>query len=317
MTKPRLVITRKVFDSTLNELSPFFEIDANQADTLFTVEELAQKAAGADALLVVASDPMRADFLNQLPKLKMLATGSVGTNHIDLNYCHAHQINVSNTPDVLTEATADMAWALLAATARRVTEAEQFLRAGQWDRWAFDQFLGAPIHGATLGIAGMGRIGSAVARRGSGFSMPVIYHNRSALPSEQAAGATWVSKDELLARSDFLVLLTPYSPNTHHWIGQSELAKMKSSAILINIARGGIVDDSALASALESGVIAGAGLDVFEGEPQVNPHLLALKNLVLTPHIGSSTRPTREAMAMLAAKNLVAWAQGHVLLTPV
>ena len=204
-----------------------------------------------------------------------VATGSVGTNHIDLAACARRGIVVSNTPDVLTEATADMAWTLLMATARRVTESERWLREGHWDRWAWDQFLGADIHGSTLGILGMGRIGSAIARRARGFEMRVLYSNRSAAANAVELGATRVERDRLLAESDHLVLVLPYSTDTHHTIGAAELARMKPTATLINIARGGIVDDVALAAALQEGTIAAAGLDVFEGEPGIAPELLA------------------------------------------
>ena len=195
------------------------------------------------------------------------------------------------------------------ATARRITESEHFLRAGQWTQWRYDLFAGADVHGATLGVLGMGRIGQAIARRGAlGFGMPVIYHNRSRLdaPTEQALGARWVSKDDLLRQADHLVIVVPYSPASHHLVGAAELALMKPSATLVNIARGGVVDDAALAEALQARRIAAAGLDVFEGEPSVHPALLALRNVVLTPHIASASLPTRRAMADLAARNLLA-----------
>ncbi len=315
--KPILAISRKIFPDSLALLQQHFEVRDNQVDRVLTPEQLVAHAQGAAALFVVASDSVNADVLAALPQLKLIATGSVGTNHIDLNACKVRGVAVTNTPDVLTQATADMAWALLMATARRVTESEQWLRQGLWDRWAFDQFLGAPVHSATLGIVGMGRIGSAVAARARGFDMTVLYHNRSQSPEAARLNAQWVTKEQLLAQADFLVLVLPYSPQSHHWLDAEAIAQLKPSSIVINIARGGIVDDSALVSALSRGIIAGAGLDVFENEPQLNSALLSLKNVVLTPHIGSATAQTRGAMSMLAAKNCVQWAQGTPLLTPV
>jgi lactate dehydrogenase-like 2-hydroxyacid dehydrogenase len=218
----------------------------------------------------------------------------------------------TNTPGVLDDTTADLAWALLMATARRLPAAERWLRNGEWKGWQFIQWLGSDVHHATLGILGMGRIGQTVARRALGFDMKVLYHNRTPLAADQAAAirATWVDKETLLRESDFLVLLLPYSPATHHCIGAAELALMKPTAHLINVARGGIVDDEALISALRQRRLSGAGLDVFEGEPKFNPGFLELDNVALTPHIGSSSRATRMAMAMTAADNLIAALSG-------
>ncbi len=220
---------------------------------------------------------------------------------------------------MLTETTADFGFALLMATARRVTESEHFLRAGKWQRWSYDMFSGSDIHGSTLGIIGMGRIGQGIARRGAhGFGMQVIYHNRSRLDAsaEAQCKATYVSKQKLLVRADHVVLVVPYSAESHHTIGAAELALMKPTATLINIARGGIVDDAALALALQQRRIAAAGLDVFEGEPKVHPDLLACTNVVLTPHIASATVPTRLAMANLAADNLIAFLVDGKAVTP-
>jgi glyoxylate/hydroxypyruvate/2-ketogluconate reductase len=229
------------------------------------------------------------------------------------------KVLATNTPDVLTETTADFGFALLMATARRLTESEHFLRAGQWGRWRYDMFAGSEVHGSTLGILGMGRIGQGIARRGAhGFGMKVIYHNRTRLSSELEAQcqARYVSKQELLANADHLVLVLPYSAESHHTIGAAELAAMKPTANLINIARGGIVDDAALAEALRERRIAGAGLDVYEGEPQLNPALLTVPNVVLSPHIASATIPTRMAMARLAADNLISFLVEGKPLTP-
>ena len=316
-TRPRLVISRRIFDESIAALSPHFDLIHNQDDAVLKPDELIARASSADALFVVASDKIDSGLLSAVPSVKMIATGSVGSNHIDLEYCAKHGISVSNTPDVLTEATADLAWALLMACARRVTESEQWLRNGQWDRWAFEQFLGKPVYGATLGIVGMGRIGCAIAQRAQGFAMPIVYHNRCVSPQAQLLGARWVSKDDLLAQADFVMLVLPYSAQSHHWLNARALRQLKRNAIIINIARGGIVDDTALAEALMQGRLAGAGLDVYENEPHVNPALLALKQVVLTPHIGSATTQSRLAMSMLAAENLIAWATGSPLITPV
>jgi len=315
--KPRLLVTRQVFDEVLEALSGAFEIQGNPDDAHWSADELRARAAGCDALFVVATDRVDAALLESCPRLRMVATGSVGHNHIDLAACAARGIAVSNTPDVLTEATADMAWALLMATARRVCESEHWLRAGHWGRWAWDQFLGADVHGATLGIAGMGRIGSAVARRAAGFSMRVLYCNRSESREAGALRAQRVDRDTLFAQADHVVLVLPYSPATHHFVSGRELALMKPTATLVNIARGGIVDDAALARALREGRIAAAGLDVYENEPAVLPALLEVPNVVLTPHLGSATRSSRLGMAMLAARNLLAFAAGQPLPTPV
>jgi gluconate 2-dehydrogenase len=234
---------------------------------------------------------------------------AVGYNNIDVPACTAHGVLVSNAPDVLTETTADFGFALMMAAARRVAESEHFLRRGEWTKWSVDLFAGADVHGATLGILGMGRIGRAIARRGArGFGMPVIYHNRSRLAADVEAGlgARYVDKDELLAAADHLVIVVPYSAESHHLVGEAELKRMKPTATLTNIARGGIVDDAALARALRDRTIAAAGLDVFEGEPSVHEGLLTVPNVVLTPHIASASLPTRRAMAALAVDNLIA-----------
>ena len=311
--KPRLLITRKVFPEVMHALSQAYEVQANPDDALWSPAEFHARLANCDALFVVATDRVDEAALQAAPHLKIVATGSVGYNHIDLAACSARGIAVTNTPDVLTEATADMAWALLMATARRISESERWLREGQWGRWAWDQFLGADVHGATLGIVGMGRIGSAIARRAAGFSMRLLYCNRSAASNAGELGAERVELDALLAQSDHVMLVLPYSAATHHLIGARELACMKPTATLVNIARGGIVDDAALAQALHAGRIAAAGLDVYENEPQVHPALLAQRNVVLTPHLGSATRSSRLGMAMLAARNLLAFAAAEPL----
>ena len=316
MSLPKLLITRRVYDSVLDSLSGAFDIQHNQdKDEPLTKPDLIQKLADKDYLLSTVVDRIDEEVLAAAPGLKCIASGAVGTNNIDLKACADRGIAVTNTPDVLTETTADFAWALLMATARRLTEAEQYLRQGQWKGWSFDQLTGVDVYGSTLGILGMGRIGSAIARRAQGFGMTVLYHNRR--PASDEARARYVEKDVLFKESDFVVLVVPYSPQTHHIVAAKELALMKTSACLVNIARGGVVDDKALVQALQSGSIRAAGLDVFEGEPALDPGFLTLSNVVLTPHIASSTRATRGAMMQLAADNLLAHAQGRALLTQV
>lgn len=315
--KPRLLITRRIDPAVLAHLEAHFAVEANQADEDWTVAALHARLADRDAALVVASDRVDAAFLAAAPRLRMVSTGSVGVNHIDLAACRARGVLVTHTPAVLDEATADMAWTLLMATARRVSEAERWLRDGHWQRWAWDQFLGGDVHGSTLGIVGMGRIGSAIARRARGFDMKLLYCNRRPSPAAGQLAARRCSLDELLQAADHVVLVVPYSAETRHLIDARALALMKPTATLVNIARGGVVDDQALAAALQAGQLAGAGLDVYEHEPAVHPALLACRNVVLTPHIGSATRSCRLAMAMLAARNLSAVFSGEPALTPV
>lgn len=312
--KPKITITREVFDDTIDYLKQHCEVDANQADQPYAPAALAARLAGQDGLMCALTDKVDAALIAAAPNLKAVANIAVGYNNIDVPACTVRGIKVTNTPGVLDDSTADLAFALMLATARRVTEVEAYIRKGEWTGWKLKQWLGVDVHHATLGIIGMGRIGQAIAKRAHGFDMKVIYHNRTRVAAdiEQRVNASYVGMDELLAQSDFVVLQMPYSPETHHLIGEQQLAKMKPGAILINSTRGGVVDDAALITALKTGVIRGAGLDVFEGEPKLNPGFLELKNVVLVPHIGSSTEATRRAMAMLAAKNLVAALTGGV-----
>jgi len=315
--KHKILIARAIFPEVVARLSGHFDVAANQEDRIYTAEELIQRAAGMDALVTTGSERIGTALLAANPRLKAVCNMAVGFNNIDVDAATAAGVMVTNTPDVLNETTADFAWALMMAAARRITEAEQWLRAGKWDRWRYDMLLGADLHGATLGIIGMGRIGQAVARRSTGFGMRVIYHNRSRLePQLEAAAnqAQLVSKEELLRTADHVMLVLPYSAATHHTIGAAELALMKPGATLTNVARGGIVDDVALIAALRERRIAAAGLDVFENEPALNPGFLELQNVVLTPHIASASAPTRLAMANCAADNLIAALSGR--LTP-
>jgi len=308
MNRPRVLVTREVFDDVLEYLARHFDVTPNQADTPMSPAVLAQALADKDGALTTLSERIDAALLAQCPKLKAVCNIAVGFNNIDLQACTERGVMATNTPGVLDDSTADFTWALILATARRVTESEAWLRAGQWGGWKLKQFLGTDVHHATLGILGMGRIGQAVARRARGFDMTVLYHNTRRLSAEveKSCHAAYVSMDELLARADIVTLHMPYSPATHHIIGAAELAGMKSTAILINAARGGVVDDAALVEALKRGSLAAAGLDVFENEPALNPEFLKLKNVVLTPHIASSTEATRRKMALTAAENLVA-----------
>ena len=307
--KPKVLVARAVFDDVLLRLREHFDVTDNRADTIFTPAELSARLAGKVGAFITGSERIDAALLDAHPQLKAVCNMAVGYNNIDIAACTARGVLATNTPDVLTETTADFGFALMMATARRLAESERCLRRGEWTKWAYDMFTGSDIHGATLGVLGMGRIGQAIARRGAlGFGMPVIYHNRSRLDIaiEMQLKARYVDKESLLREADHLVIVLPYSSASHHAIGAAELALMKPTATLTNIARGGVVDDAALAQALARGQIAAAGLDVFEGEPAVNPALLAVPNVVLTPHIASATVATRRAMANLAADNLIA-----------
>ncbi len=313
MNKPKVLVTRAVFPDVLERLDQHFEIASNQEDRIFSDAELAEKMRDKDGLYATPSERITASHITGSSQLKVICNMAVGYNNIDLDAATAAGVMVTNTPDVLNETTADFGWALLMATARRVTESEHWLRAGKWEKWRYDTFLGADVHGTTLGIIGMGRIGQAIARRSTGFNMQVVYHNRSKLSAEQeraANNARYLDKEALLRTADHVMLVLPYSSATHHTIGENELAMMKSSATLINIARGGIVDDAALIDALRAGKIAAAGLDVFENEPKLRPEFLTLSNVVLTPHIASASEPTRRAMANCAADNLIAALSG-------
>ena len=298
--RSKILIARAIFPEVVARLSERFDVEANQEDRILSQFELLERVRNKAAIFVTGSERITAEVIAHAPNLKAV--------------CNAN-VMVTNTPDVLNETTADFAWALLMATARRVTESEHWLRDGHWKQWSYDAFLGADVHGATLGIIGMGRIGQAIARRSMGFDMRVVYHNRSRISADRedyANHATYRSKEALLREADHVVLALPYSPQSHHTIAAAELALMKSSATLINIARGGIVDDAALIKALECGQIAAAGLDVYENEPAFDRNFLKLKNIVLTPHIGSATEPTRKAMANCAATNLIAALDGDV-----
>jgi gluconate 2-dehydrogenase len=320
VAKPAILVARAIFPDVLEKLAQHCTVESNTEDRDWTPEELVRRLQGKVGALTTGSQRIDAALLAACPDLRIVANMAVGYNNFDLDAMTRAGVQGTNTPDVLTETTADFGFALLMATARRITESEHFLRAGHWKSWRYDMFAGAEVHGSRLGIIGMGRIGQGIARRGAhGFGMEVVYHNRSRLTPdlEAACKARYLGKEELLRTADHVVLVLPYSPQSHHTIGAAELALMKPTATLVNIARGGIVDDAALAAALRDRRIAAAGLDVFEGEPRVRPDLLALSNVVLTPHIASATVATRRAMAMLAADNLIAFLGGRGPLTPV
>ena len=307
-SRPKVLVTREVFDETLAYLNEHCEVESNQADVALSPQALAERLRDKHGLVCSLTDRIDAALIESAPQLKVVANIAVGYNNIDLPACTARQIMVTNTPGVLDDSTADLAWTLMLGAARRVTEVERYIRDGEWKGWRLKQWLGIDVHHSTLGIVGMGRIGQAIARRAAGFDMRVLYHNRRRVAEsiELELRTSWVTLEELLRQSDFVVLQVPYSPETHHLIGAAQLALMKPSAILINSTRGGVVDDAALIEALKNGTIRAAGLDVFENEPMLNPGFLDLDNVVLTPHIGSSTEATRRAMAMTAAKNAVA-----------
>ncbi len=319
MTVPKLLVARANFPQVIDKLAQHFEVESNQDDVTWSQPELIAKLQGKHGVLTNGGERINADVLAACPQLKICANMAVGYNNFDVPAMTAAGVLATNAPDVLTETTADFGFALLMATARRITESEHFLRAGLWTRWCYDMFASAEVHGTTLGIIGMGRIGQAIARRGAlGFGMKVIYHNRSRLDAatESDCKASYVSKETLLKTADHVMLVVPYSAASHHTIGAAELALMKPTATLVNIARGGIVDDAALAIALREKRIAAAGLDVFEGEPKVHPDLLTVPNVVLTPHIASATLGTRLAMANLAADNLIGYLLHGKPLTP-
>jgi len=311
--KPGILVTREVFDETIDFLKSHFEVESNQADRLYAREELIAKLQGKDGVQTSSSDRIDAELLDKCPTIEAVCNTAVGYNNIDIDACTRHGVMVSNTPGVLTDSVADYSMGLVIATCRRMTEGEGYLRKGEWKGTFLKQMLGQDVHGATLGIMGFGRIGQAIARRARGFDMKILYHsrNRAAADAERESGAIYTGKEALLRTADVVLLILPFTPETQHYIGAKELAQMKPSAVLVNMARGGIVDDAALIDALKKKTIWAAGLDVYENEPKLNPGFLELGNVVLSPHIASASEPTRQAMAMTAAKNLVAALSGQ------
>jgi len=306
--RKKVLVTREVFDETLEYLSRHFDVIPHQTSATLAPDELARKLQDVDATVISTSDRIDEALLARCPTLKAVCSASVGYNHIDVAACTRRGVMATNSPGVLNDSVADFAVCLTLATCRRLTEAEAFLRTGAWQGTHLKEMLGVDVHHATIGICGFGRIGQTIAHRLQGFEPTLLYtaRNRAAGDVERRLGASYVSKDELLQRSDIVILILPYSAQTHHYIGARELGLMKRSAVLINMARGGVVDDAALIEALRERRICGAGLDVYENEPNLNRGLLGLKNVVLSPHIASASEPTRQAMAMKAALNCVA-----------
>ena len=316
--RPKILVTQKVPDPAYPLIEAIGNVEANMEEgVIWPYAELLRRSPGHDYIFSLLTDNIDARFLEACasgtPRLKMVANMAVGFNNIDVDSATRLGIAVSNTPGVLSDTTADLAFALLMATARRIPEAERYLRAGKYKGWGPLLFCGADVHHATLGLIGAGRIGKIVAKRASGFEMKVIYYDVYRLsPEEEAAhNVTYMPMDEVLQQADFISVHTPYMPATHHLISEREFSLMKPGAFLINTARGPIVDEKALVRALQSKKIAGAGLDVFEYEPAVEPELLTMENVVLLPHIASASLKTRTLMATMASDNIVAHFHGQ------
>lgn len=310
--KPKVLVTRMLPKDALDLVSRHCHADVNRRDLRYSKKQLIQRLKGKIGMICLLTDAIDAEVLGSNPHLKIVSNVAVGLDNIDVKAATQYGVMVTNTPGVLTETTADFAWALLLAAARRVVEGDRFVRAGKWKEWMFLGFLGYDLYGKTLGICGLGRIGTAVARRAQGFNMRILYTQRHRNEArERELNTTYVDKTTLLRESDFVVLLLPLTSETRHYIGRKELNTMKRTAILVNAARGPIVDEKALVQMLKAGKIAGAGLDVFEREPQVERGLLRLQNVVLAPHIASASMETRTKMACMAAENCVAGVTGN------
>jgi glyoxylate reductase len=308
MVRPKVYITRKIQDEALARLSLTCDVSMwNEENIPVPREVLAERIMEMDGLLCLLTDTIDEALLAQANRLKVISNFAVGTNNIDIAAATNKGIIVTNTPDVLTEATADLTFALLMATARRVVEASDYLHKGEWKTWSPLLLTGMDVYGTTMGIIGLGRIGEALAKRANGFGMKILYHNRSRkLEAERNLGITYVELETLLKESDFVCIMTPYTPETHNLIGAAELSLMKPTAVLINTARGGIVNENALYHALKSRTIWAAGLDVFEKEPISASHaLFELPNVVMLPHIGSASIKTRNKMAEIAVENML------------
>jgi len=311
--KPRVLVTKRIYPEAIEYLREHCDVDYVNNDEGLSAEELAARIAGKQAVVSQLMNKFSADVIARLEGVKIIANVAVGFDNIDVPAATRHRILVTNTPDVLTETTADFAFALLLAAARRVVEGHQFVHAGEWRKWSIDLLVGHDVHHKTLGIFGLGRIGQAMARRGRGFSMRILYHDAVQAPEaiERELQAEFVSKERLLHESDFVSLHVPLSEATRKLIGEAELKQMKKTAILVNTSRGPVVDEAAAARALKEGWIGGAGLDVFEREPEVNPTLLELGNVTVAPHIASASVDTRREMSLLAARNAVAALEGR------
>ncbi|SFJ00404.1 2-hydroxyacid dehydrogenase [Thermoflavimicrobium dichotomicum] len=311
--KKQIVLTRRLQEECMYELGQHFELEVVGGDETPKREDLLRSLQGKEALICTVAEKIDPELMEACPDLRIISNYGVGFDNIDVSAANRRGILVTNTPDVLTDATADLTWALMLSVARRAVEGDRLIRNGQWHGWAPHFMLGWDVSGKTLGIVGMGRIGQAVARRAIGFNMRILYYSRTRLKEEQEKElrAQYCDLDELLAQADFVSLHTPYSPETHHLIGHEQLSKMKRTAFLINTARGAVVDEQALIHALQSGKIAGAGLDVFEQEPYVPDELRQMEQVVLIPHLGSATRETRLAMGRKVIENLTAYFRGE------
>ncbi len=311
--RPKVLVTRKVFEEALALLGKHFEVESNQRDAALSHPQMVKKLQGKAGALIVVTDNIDERLLVQCPELKILSNVAVGYNNIDVKACTRRGVMVTNTPGVLDDTTADFTWTLLLATARRVVEADKFLRSGKWAGWSLMHFLGCDVHHKTLGIVGFGRIGRGVARRAKGFDMRVIYTDVQRIDesTERDYGVMYVDKRTLLRESDFVSLHIPLFPETTRYMSHAEFALMKRTAILINAARGPVVDEKALVQALKEGKIAGAGLDVYEREPKIDRALLGAKNVVLAPHIASASVETRARMVMVAVQNCIAGLGGQ------
>ena len=312
MSLPKVYITRPLPTKAVERLAARCDVKMRPEDAPLDPAQLAESCRDIEGLMATGVR-VTEDVVAQAPRLRAVANVGVGYDNIDVAACTRRRIPVTNTPDVLTETTADLAFALLLAAPRRLVECDRYVREGQWQSSKWELLWGSDIHGMTLGVYGLGRIGKAVARRARGFSMRVIYYDvvRPAPALEAELGAQFVDRETLLREADFLTLHVPLTPETHHLVGARELSMLRPTAFLINAARGKCVDEAALVEALQSKRLAGAGLDVFEHEPHVHPELLSLPNVVLAPHVGSATARTRLAMAMLAVENLVAGLEGR------
>ncbi|MDI6762871.1 MAG: D-glycerate dehydrogenase [Thermodesulfobacteriota bacterium] len=308
----KVLISQKIFDEVVSLAEKYFDVDYHSSDIPLQPHALIQRLKNKMGAITLLTDRIDDAVLSQCPEIRIVSNVAVGYNNIDVNACTRRKVMVTNTPGVLDDTTADLTWALLLSTARRVVEADQFLRSGQWKGWKLMEFLGHDVHHKGLGICGLGRIGQRVAKRGKGFDMKILYTDvvRAAPSIEESLGAQFVDKKDLLSESDFVSLHVPLFPETTHYISDAELALMKPTAILINASRGTVVDEKALVRALQEKKIAGVGLDVYEREPEVEPELLQMKNVVLAPHIASASRETRLRMATMAAENLMAGLTG-------
>ncbi len=311
--KPKILISQKIFEEAVDIVRRDFEVEYHDSETPLSHELLIQKLKGKKGAIILLTDRIDDSLLSECTDLKIVSNVAVGFNNIDVEACSRRKVMVTNTLGVLDDTTADLTWALLLATARRIVESDNYLRSLQWKGWGLMQFLGYDVHHKVLGICGMGRIGQRVAGRAKGFDMKLLYTDvvRAAPTLEEELGLRFVGKETLLSESDFISLHVPLLPQTTHYISGAELALMKPTAILINASRGPVVDEKALVQALKQGRIAGAGLDVYEREPDVEPALIGMKNVVLVPHIGSASRETRLRMAMMAAENLIAGLTGR------